>query len=103
MRSGKVLSELSKSSQKLIRATVLCTKSPGSGDFSVQPLCPLCLCGVLCSEFINHIDTEDTEVAQRRARSRLLVQAQESHQAGNISGVYPIGGEASWALAKKFP
>jgi hypothetical protein len=27
------------------------------------------------SEFINHRDTEDTEVAQRRARSRLFVQS----------------------------
>src|SRR6185369_4132028 len=31
--------------------------------FSVQPLCPLCLCGDLPC---NHRDTEDTEVAQRR-------------------------------------
>jgi ATP-binding protein involved in chromosome partitioning len=30
--------------------------------FSVQPLCPLCLCGV---NLFNHRETEDTEVAQR--------------------------------------
>jgi len=42
----------------------------------------LCNLRVLCvsvvwfySEFINHRDTEDTEVAQRRARSRLLCKA----------------------------
>ena len=31
--------------------------------FSVQPLCPLCLCGAV---LLNHRDTEDTEVAQRK-------------------------------------
>jgi hypothetical protein len=44
-------------------------------DFSVQPQCSLCLCGVFCSEFINHRGTENTEVAQRRAPLRLLVQS----------------------------
>src|SRR5215208_4733418 len=33
-------------------------------NFSVQPLCSLCLCGYL-AEF-HHRDTESTEVAQRR-------------------------------------
>jgi hypothetical protein len=31
------------------------------------PLNSLCLCGVFYSEFINHRDTENTEVAQRSA------------------------------------
>jgi hypothetical protein len=43
-----------------------CTKVIVLG-FSVQPLCSLCLRGVVYSEFINHGDTENTEVAQRRA------------------------------------
>src|SRR5687768_10790354 len=34
-------------------------------DFSVQPLCSLCLCGSL-AEKNNHRGTENTEVAQRR-------------------------------------
>jgi len=33
--------------------------------FSVQPLCPLCLCGLLFFDY-NHRDTENTEVAQRK-------------------------------------
>src|ERR1700741_4086786 len=53
----------------------LCTKSPGSG-ISLCNLCVLCVSVVcFCSEFINHRDTEDTEVAQRRARLRLFVQS----------------------------
>jgi hypothetical protein len=36
--------------------------------FSVQPLRSLCLCGLKVVEAINHRDTEDTEVAQRRVR-----------------------------------
>ena len=43
----------------------------GLKDFSVQPLCSLCLCGVFYSELIHHQDTENTEVAQR-SRSRML-------------------------------
>jgi hypothetical protein len=39
-------------------------------DFSVQPLCPLCLCGCFPEQFTNHKDTEDTEVAQRRSLIR---------------------------------
>ena|ERR1043165_8258452 len=109
-------------------------QTPASEDFSVQPLCSLCLCGVFllgihqpqrhrehrgcteksvpclrrthplqrggtdgkspwfeislcnlcvlcvsvvcfCSEFINHRDTENTEVAQRRAPFGLLGQS----------------------------
>src|SRR6185503_15683837 len=37
-------------------------------DFSVQPLCSLCLCGCCFLTFINHRDTENTEVAQRIRR-----------------------------------
>ncbi len=45
--------------------------------FSVQPLCSLCLCGVcFCSEFINHRDTENTEVAQRSGRLLIDVEYQ---------------------------
>src|SRR5689334_20024854 len=36
-------------------------------DFSVQPLRPLCLCGCCIGRFLNHRDTEDAEVAQRRS------------------------------------
>ena len=55
----------------------LCTKSPCSG-ISLCNLCVLCVSVVwFYSEFINHRDTEDTEVAQRRARSRLFVQSPE--------------------------
>src|ERR1044072_9038505 len=36
-------------------------------DFSVQPLCSLCLCGGFTSRLLNHRDTENTEVAQRRS------------------------------------
>jgi len=58
-----------------IGAQRLCTKSPYSG-ISLCNLCVLCVSVVwLYSEFINHRDTEDTEVAQRRARSRLFVQS----------------------------
>ena len=43
---------------------------------SLCNLCVLCVSVVwFYSEFINHRDTEDTEVAQRRARWRLLVQS----------------------------
>src|SRR4029079_16331627 len=42
---------------------------------SLCNLCVLCVSVVwFYSEFINHRDTEDTEVAQRRARWRLFVQ-----------------------------
>src|SRR5204863_10215623 len=34
-------------------------------DFSVQPLCSLCLCGCCIVHSYNHRDTENTEVAQR--------------------------------------
>src|SRR6185369_8528132 len=50
----------------------LCTKS----TCSQGSLCNLCDSVVsFCSEFINHRDTEDTEIAQRRARPRLFVQS----------------------------
>src|SRR6185503_7537452 len=50
-------------------------KSPCSG-ISLCNLCVLCVSVVwFYSEFINHRDTEDTEVAQRRARPRLFVQS----------------------------
>ena len=39
---------------------------PKLNSFSVQPPCPLCLCGGFCGRFDNHGDTEDTEVAQRK-------------------------------------
>jgi len=45
----------------------LCTKSTCS-ESSLCNLCVLCDSVVsFCSEFINHRDTEDTEIAQRRA------------------------------------
>src|ERR1044072_4477742 len=54
-----------------------CTRSAGTrnrvSDFSVQPLCSLCLCGCRNSRYINHRDTENTEVAQRRAKSCFAV------------------------------
>jgi hypothetical protein len=50
---------------------MLCTKSHCPGF-----LCVLCVSVVcFCSEFINHRDTENTEVAQRRVPSRLFVQS----------------------------
>src|SRR6185369_4064898 len=53
----------------------LCTNSLWSG-ISLCNLCVLCVSVVWSySEFINHRGTEDTEVAQRRARSRLFVQS----------------------------
>ena len=49
----------------------LCTKSHCPGF----PLCNLCVSVVcFCSEFINHRDTENTEVAQRRVNGRTGVQ-----------------------------
>src|SRR6185437_4970001 len=36
-------------------------------DFSVQPLCSLCLCGCFYEQFLNHRGTENTEGAQRRS------------------------------------
>ena len=36
-------------------------------DFSVQPLCSLCRCGEFSLRLLNHRDTENTEVAQRRS------------------------------------
>jgi len=45
-------------------------------DFSLRNLCVLCVSVVsFYPEFINHRDTEDTEVAQRKPRSRLLCKA----------------------------
>src|ERR1044072_8370949 len=41
-------------------------------NFSVQPLCPLCLCGYRNTRYNNHRDTENTEVAQRRVQIRSL-------------------------------
>ena len=35
-------------------------------DFSVQPLCSLCLCGVFLLGIHRPQDTENTEIAQRR-------------------------------------
>src|ERR1044072_2054204 len=35
-------------------------------DFSVQPLCSLCLCGGFPVRVVNHRDTENTKVAQRK-------------------------------------
>src|SRR4029078_9489633 len=53
----------------------LFTKSPCSG-ISLCNLCVLCVSVVwFYSEFINHRGTEDTDVAQRRTRSRLFVQS----------------------------
>jgi hypothetical protein len=53
-------------------ATWLCAKS----GISLCNLCVLCVSVVwFYSEFINHRDTENAEVAQRRARSRLSVQS----------------------------
>ena len=44
----------------------LCTKSPYT-LISLCNLCVLCVSVVsFCSEFINHRDTENTEIAQRR-------------------------------------
>src|SRR6185369_10475388 len=60
-------------------------KSPCSG-ISLCNLCVLCVSVVwFYSEFINHRDTEDTEVAQRRARSRLFVQSRFFSLAKNVS------------------
>jgi len=36
-------------------------------DFSVQPLCSLCLCGYHFAAKTHHRDTENTENAQRRS------------------------------------
>jgi len=50
-------------------------KSPGS-EISLCNLCVLCVSVVyFCSEIINHRDTENTEVAQRREISGLLGQS----------------------------
>src|SRR6185503_12720788 len=61
-------------------ATRLCTKSP----WFLISLCSLCvLCVSVVDEFQvkpHHRDTENTEVAQRRARSRLFVQSQALYQ-----------------------
>src|ERR1044072_5380664 len=49
-----------------LESTRLCTKSPCSG-ISLCNLSVLCVSVVwFYSEFINHRDTEDTEVAQRK-------------------------------------
>src|ERR1043165_3773716 len=50
----------------------LCLKSPGS-LCNLRVLCVSVVC--FCSEFINHRDTENTEVAQRRAFFGLLGQS----------------------------
>ena len=39
-------------------------------DFSVQPLCSLCLCGGSIPSKTHHRDTENTEVAQRNPLCR---------------------------------
>src|ERR1041384_2363006 len=50
--------------------------SAACSGISLCNLCVLCVSVVwFYSEFINHRDTEDAEVAQRRARSRLFVQS----------------------------
>ena len=41
-------------------------------DFSVQSLCSLYLCGVFFEQFIDHRDTEDTEVSQRNLIAKRL-------------------------------
>src|SRR5689334_8475024 len=43
-----------------------------SNFFSVQSLCSLCLCSCFFRTILNHRDTENTEVAQRRARRQTL-------------------------------
>ncbi len=52
----------------------LCTKSR-SAEVSLCNLCGLCVSVVFCSEFINHRDTETTEVAQRKALLDFLLQS----------------------------
>jgi len=44
-------------------------------DFSVQPLCPLCLRGWWIPSKPHHGDTEDTEVAQRERYRDFLCKA----------------------------
>src|SRR5262245_28116746 len=64
--SGKTTTEIcvvrrfAYSNHKTRSSTWLCTEK---SDFSVQPLCPLCLCGCFFEQFLNHRGTEDTEVA----------------------------------------
>ena len=59
----------------LVLSTLTLTQSPGS-EISLCNLCVLCVSVVyFCSEFINHRDTENTEVAQRRAPFGLLGQS----------------------------
>src|SRR6185369_4110524 len=61
---------------------------PGKSRYVLISLCNLCVLCVsvvcFCSEFINHRDTEDTEVAQRRARSRLLCKAPHTRFASKV-------------------
>ena len=52
-------------------------------DFSVQPLCSRCLCGVFLLEFINHRDTENTELHREVTFSAKLTQAKISINANN--------------------
>jgi NADH-quinone oxidoreductase subunit M len=61
----RVFLDRSKASVEMIRARVSTGPAGGSYTTSVQPLCPLCLCGETSPSAINHRDTEDTEVAQR--------------------------------------
>src|SRR6185369_14937525 len=42
-------------------------RRPEKSDFSVQPLCSLCLCGCFYEQFFYHKGTEDAEIAQRRS------------------------------------
>jgi len=42
-------------------------------DFSVQPLCSLCLRGYRNRQYNNHRDTEDTELSQRRTQTKTLL------------------------------
>ena len=64
----RVFLDRSKASVETIRARVSTGPAGGSYTTSVQPQCPLCLCGETSSSPINHRDTEDTEVAQRRIK-----------------------------------
>jgi amino acid adenylation domain-containing protein len=49
------------------------------GPVSVPSLCPLCLGGELSEQHSHHRDTEDTEIAQRKARVEVLEDFLEYH------------------------
>ena len=54
-------------------------------DFSVQPLCSLCLCGYWKVRYNNHIDTENAEVAQRSELSAVKMCLIQSHYSRAMS------------------